>query len=261
MADFTRETDREIPVPFPGEDLRTYIQNLPPPNVNYSAALKAKRVPLLRKLADFVFRNEELMAKNADNEAFKSVKEALENNASASTDPSVAHVWLVQLLYSVNVASNGDKEDFACRDLHFAAKLGAVEIAAEILKGAEMEGGSAIADLINIKDATNRTAFYMAARQGRMDTIKFLGTFRPHIDVYAPASSGHSPMTCAVFFGFAETVESLVKDAKCNPKRPDGHGSTPLMIAEERGNEAMADLLRDLISLYGGDDEDSAQSE
>ena len=93
----------------------------------------------------------------------------------------------------------------------------------------------------------DETPLHVAAREGKVDLIKFLLTnHKKLIDIECKMMDGWTPVFYAAVNGYLITVETLVKDGWCELNAVDRFERTVLHWAARYNNKPMVKLLLDL---------------
>lgn len=120
---------------------------------------------------------------------------------------------------------------FGNTPLRYAAKLGRVDIAEELLKhdGIDVNLGAPLA---------------LAARHGRLNTVQVL-LKRTDIDVNAEDGKGETALRIAAEAGHLEIVEELLKRDEVEIDERNADEETALDLALRRGHSSVVQLLSD----------------
>jgi hypothetical protein len=101
---------------------------------------------------------------------------------------------------------------------------------------------------VNWKNSHGATPFYIAVRNGHVDTVRLLANVRRvDYDAVCHHALDASPFWTACRLGHYEIVELMLKECACDRTRPNRYGISPLDAARAAGH---GDVVK-LLELHG----------
>lgn len=88
----------------------------------------------------------------------------------------------------------------------------------------------------------NRGLMYLAAREGKLDVVKWLDKKVPD-EIDRPDENGATPLFCAAYRGHESVVEYLLSTDRVNKNAQDWQGETPISKARQGGHQGVVSLL------------------
>jgi hypothetical protein len=97
---------------------------------------------------------------------------------------------------------------------------------------------------VNWRNAHGATPFYIAVRNGHLDSVRLMTNIRRvDYDAVCAKALDASPFWIACRQGHAEMVELLLKECPCDTQRPNRYGLTPLDAARNGGHHDVVKML------------------